>query len=121
MMDVDAGNGGHTLITAPFARQLGLVDELGRPRWQTRVQRVQVRGVVAGASESVPVMTLSYEVAGESLSPHWPGDSSDLLKYTEGSGHCGVAEGSWGILTGAQSECTTTRIMAGMLLKVLLT
>lgn len=85
-MDVCAGNGGHTLITAPFARQLGLVDELGRPRWQTRVQRVQVRGVVAGASESVPVMTLSYEIAGELLCrlSHWQGDLSDGLKHTYG-------------------------------------
>ncbi len=67
MCQIVAGNGGNTLITAPFARRLGLVDEMGRPRWQTRVAHVQVRGVVAGASESVPIMTLSYEIAGEAL------------------------------------------------------
>ena len=58
-----AGNGGHTLITRPFAARLQLVDENGRPK-QSTVRVATVVGVVAGASEQVPLMSLSYELRG---------------------------------------------------------
>ncbi len=61
-----AGNGGHTLITRPFAERLQLVDENGRPK-QSSVRVTTVVGVVAGASEQIPLMSLSYELRGVRL------------------------------------------------------
>ena len=58
-----AGNGGCTLIMAHFARRLGLLDVRGLPR-QARVRYQTVRGVVAGATERIPLMTLPYELRG---------------------------------------------------------
>ncbi len=58
-----AGNGGHTLITRTFAARLQLVDETGRPK-QSTVRVATVVGVVAGASEQVPLMSLSYVLRG---------------------------------------------------------
>ena len=62
-----AGNGGCTLICRDFAARLGLVDASGRPR-QASVRLTTVRGVVAGASEQIPLMALSYELRGGSPS-----------------------------------------------------
>ena len=62
-----AGNGGCTLICRDFAARLGLVDAAGRPR-QASVRLTTVRGVVAGASEQIPLMALSYELRGGSPS-----------------------------------------------------
>ncbi len=59
-----AGNGGCTLIQRSMGHQLGLVDESGRPR-QARARTTTVRGVVEGASEEVPLMSLTYELRGE--------------------------------------------------------
>ena len=58
-----AGNGGYTLVTRAFAARLQLVDETGRPK-QSSVRLATVCGVVAGASEQVPLMSLSYELRG---------------------------------------------------------
>ena len=62
-----AGNGGCTLICRDFAARLGLVDASGRPK-QSSVRLTTVRGVVAGASEQIPLMALSYELRGGSHS-----------------------------------------------------
>lgn len=61
-----AGNGGHTLITRPYAARLQLVDDSGRPK-QPHVRLTTVVGVVAGASEQIPLMSLSYELRGTPL------------------------------------------------------
>jgi hypothetical protein len=58
-----AGNGGHTLVARSLARQLGLVDESGWPR-QAGTRSTTVRGVVEGASERVPLMSLTYLLRG---------------------------------------------------------
>jgi hypothetical protein len=48
---------------AHFARRLGLLDAAGLPK-QARVRYTSVRGVVAGAMERIPLMTLTYELRG---------------------------------------------------------
>ncbi len=58
-----AGNGGCTLIKRDLARQLGLVDEAGWPT-QAGTRTTTVHGVVAGASERIPLMNLTYELRG---------------------------------------------------------
>ncbi|CAK0787452.1 hypothetical protein CVIRNUC_010672 [Coccomyxa viridis] len=63
---LDSGNGGCTLICRDFAARLGLVDASGRPR-QASVRLTTVRGVVAGASEQIPLMALSYELRGKKM------------------------------------------------------
>ena len=60
------GNAGHTLITAAFARRLGLLDAAGRPK-EARQRTVTVHGVVANAAERIPLMTLTYELRGDLL------------------------------------------------------
>lgn len=64
-----AGNGGCTLIKMGLAKQLGLVDQSG---WPTQAGRrtTTVRGVVAGATEKVPLMNLTYELRGEHCQLH---------------------------------------------------
>ena len=57
------GNRGCTLITRSFAARLQLVDENGRPR-QSSCRQTTVQGVVAGASERIFLMNLSYELRG---------------------------------------------------------
>ena len=57
---LDTGNGGGTLVTKNLAVKLGLVDGFGR--WQV------VRGVVAGASERVPIVSgLTYRIKGKEM------------------------------------------------------
>ncbi|KAK9844059.1 hypothetical protein WJX81_003138 [Elliptochloris bilobata] len=63
---LDSGNAGCTLITAPFAARLGLVDASGWPR-QAHVRTMSVHGVVAGAMEKIPQMTLTYEIKGKKM------------------------------------------------------
>lgn len=63
MVCAHAGNASYTMITRSFAARLQLVDENGRPR-QSNVRMTTVRGAVAGASEQVPLMSLSYELRG---------------------------------------------------------
>ena len=62
------GNAGHTLITAAYARRLGLLDAAGRPKqaWQ---RKTTVHGVVANATDSIYLMTLTYELRGEDSNP----------------------------------------------------
>ncbi|CAL5224520.1 g7217 [Coccomyxa viridis] len=63
---LDSGNAGCTLIMRRFAARLGLVDENGRPK-QDNVRLTTVHGVVAGASEKVPLMRLNYELQGRRM------------------------------------------------------
>ena len=72
-----AGNGGCTLICRDFAARLGLVDACGRPR-QSSVRLTTVRGVVAGASEQIPLMALSYELRG---GPHSRAASAQMHRH----------------------------------------
>lgn len=59
-----AGNAGCTLIQKPLAQILGLVDALGRPT-QSYSRSIKVQGVVAGASETIQTVTLTYQLKGE--------------------------------------------------------
>ena len=61
-----AGNAGHTLITRSFARQLGLVDMHGNPT-QSYSRTIKVRGVVAGAVETIKTLNITYEIKGKQL------------------------------------------------------
>ena len=58
-----AGNGGCTLITRRFARQLGLVDMHGNPS-QAYSRTIRVQGVVAGAFEMIKTLNITYELKG---------------------------------------------------------
>lgn len=58
-----AGNGGCTLITRRFARQLGLVDMHGNPS-QAYSRSIRVQGVVAGAFEMIKTLNITYELKG---------------------------------------------------------
>lgn len=65
---LDTGNGGGTLVTKNLAIKLGLVDGFGRPAGGGSVRMVTVRGVVAGASERVPVVSgLTYRIKGKEM------------------------------------------------------
>lgn len=59
-----AGNAGCTLIVKPLAQILGLVDALGRPT-EAYSRSVKVQGVVAGASETIRTVTLTYQLKGK--------------------------------------------------------
>ncbi|KAK9816912.1 hypothetical protein WJX72_007010 [[Myrmecia] bisecta] len=63
---LDTGNAGHTLITVYFARRLGLVDAAGMPR-ESGSRTIQVQGVVAGASERVHTMHITYILKGKKI------------------------------------------------------
>ena len=63
-----------------FAARLGLVDENGRPK-QDNVRLTTVHGVVARASEKVPLMRLNYELQGMLCQPSAGLDSSELLLH----------------------------------------
>uniref|UniRef100_A0A7S1XB68 Peptidase A2 domain-containing protein n=1 Tax=Tetraselmis chuii TaxID=63592 RepID=A0A7S1XB68_9CHLO len=58
---LDTGNAGNTMITRRVASSLGLMSHLGAAR------TVAVRGVVAGATERVPVIPITYELKGKRL------------------------------------------------------
>lgn len=65
---LDTGNGGGTLVTKHLAIKLGLVDGFGRPAGGGSVRMWTVRGVVAGASERVPVVSgLTYRIKGKEM------------------------------------------------------
>lgn len=65
---LDTGNGGGTLVTKNLAVKLGLVDGFGRPAGGGSVRMWTVRGVVAGASERVPVVSgLTYRIKGKEM------------------------------------------------------
>jgi hypothetical protein len=55
-----------------LAKQLGLVDQSGWPT-QAGGRTTTVRGVVAGATEKVPLMNLTYELQGEHRQLHSSG------------------------------------------------
>ena len=59
---LDTGNGGCTLIVRDLAIRLGLVNGFGNPIGGGRVRWVDVRGVVAGASEKIPIVSLCYRI-----------------------------------------------------------
>ncbi|KAK9909778.1 hypothetical protein WJX75_007368 [Coccomyxa subellipsoidea] len=63
---LDSGNAGHTLIKMGLAKQLDLVDQSGWPT-QAGGRTTTVRGVVAGATEKVPLMNLTYELQGKKM------------------------------------------------------
>ena len=69
---LDTGNGGCTLITRSLAIRVGII-EPGRPsrdKFSTPSllpQSVSVRGVVAGASEKLPMCTFAYRLRGSTL------------------------------------------------------
>lgn len=65
---LDTGNGGGTLVTKNLAVKLGLVDGFGRPAGGGSVRTWTVCGVVAGASERVPVVSgLTYRIKGKEM------------------------------------------------------
>ena len=65
---LDTGNGGGTLVTKNLAVKLGLVDGFGRPVGPGPVRWQVVRGVVAGASERVPIVSgLTYRIKGKEM------------------------------------------------------
>ena len=65
---LDTGNGGGTLVTKKLAVKLGLVDGFGRPVGPGPVRWQVVRGVVAGASERVPIVSgLTYRIKGKEM------------------------------------------------------
>ena len=65
---LDTGNGGGTLVTKNLAIKLGLVDGFGRPVGPGPVRWQVVRGVVAGASERVPIVSgLTYRIKGKEM------------------------------------------------------
>lgn len=61
---LDTGNGGCTLVAKEVAVRMGLADWFGNPIGG-RTRWVAVRGVVAGASEKIPTVTLAYRIKGE--------------------------------------------------------
>ena len=65
---LDTGNGGGTLVTKNLAIKLGLVDGFGRPTGGGSVRMMTGRGVGAGASERVPVVSgLTYRIKGKEM------------------------------------------------------
>lgn len=63
---LDTGNEGCTLITQRFAARLGLLNAQGQPLEGT-TRTISMRGVVAGASERVPIMSFTYRIKGKTL------------------------------------------------------
>jgi hypothetical protein len=63
---LDTGNGGCTLIVKAMAIRMGLVDGFGNPAGG-RTRWVSVRGVVAGATERIPTVTLVYRIKGKQM------------------------------------------------------
>lgn len=66
---LDTGNEGCTLLVEAAAIRAGLVDPLTGDPVGTfgRCETVEVRGVVAGASERVPLMPAAYRIAGREM------------------------------------------------------
>lgn len=63
---LDTGNGGCTLVVKELAIRMGLVDGFGNPKGG-RTRMVHVQGVVAGASERIPTVTLVYRLKGKEM------------------------------------------------------
>ena len=63
---LDTGNGGCTLIVKEMAIRMGLVDGFGNPVGG-RTRMVSVQGVVAGASERIPTVTMVYRIKGKEM------------------------------------------------------
>ena len=79
------GNAGYTLITRSFARQLGLVDMHGNPT-QSYSRTIKVRGVVAGAVETLKTLNITYEIKGKQPGPNKTlSNSFDVRKVFVGS------------------------------------
>ena len=64
---LDTGNGGCTLIVRSLAVRMGLCDAFGNPTRGGFARFVEVRGVVEGASERVPMTTLVYRIKGKEM------------------------------------------------------
>ena len=65
---LDTGNEGCTLITRGAALRSGLGDSAGMPIGSGRVQWTPpVHGVVAGATECLPMLDISYELKGKTV------------------------------------------------------
>lgn len=64
---LDTGNGGCTLIARSLAVRMGLCDAFGNPTGGGFARFVEVRGVVEGASERVPMTTLVYRIKGKEM------------------------------------------------------
>lgn len=66
---LDTGNEGCTLLNIGAAARAGLVDPVtGEPVGSFgRCETVEVRGVVAGASERVPLMSARYRISGKEM------------------------------------------------------
>ncbi len=63
------GAQGCTLLSCSAARRACLVDASGEPVGTFgRGAHIEVRGVVAGATERVPTLRITYEVAGKAMS-----------------------------------------------------
>ena len=65
---LDTGNEGMTLIFRGTALRAGLCDAGGMPLCSSRVQWTPpIRGVVAGATERLPMLDLEYEMKGKTV------------------------------------------------------
>lgn len=61
-----AGNAACTVITAQFARTLGILNEIGGPT-QAHGGTVRAQGIVPGATVDLPVINIEYHIKGDPL------------------------------------------------------
>lgn len=63
---LDTGNAACTVITAQFARTLGILNEIGGPT-QAHGGTVRAQGIVPGATVDLPVINIEYHIKGKRI------------------------------------------------------